>query len=102
MSETTTKSCATGSCGCAATPSSTPTIASTKAETKVASKPESTAPASTETKSASPAKVVTQNGKGSAPRNMGPRYLQNFGTINWSVANKKKRQEGRREVKVYG
>jgi len=42
-----------------------------------------------------------QNGKGSAPRNMGPTFKKNFGKIKWSEG-KKQRVEGRREVKVYG
>jgi len=82
MSENKKKSsgCASGSCGCAP-----------KSEA---------APAAKESKSVSKSTTI-QNGKGSAPRNMGPTFKKNFGKIKWS-ADKRERVEGRREVKVYG
>ncbi|MEO0454626.1 MAG: hypothetical protein AAFY98_10885, partial [Verrucomicrobiota bacterium] len=48
----------------------------------------------------SKASSAIQNGKGSAPRNMGPQYLSNFDTIKWESSKKKKRAEGQKTVKV--
>ncbi|MEM6601656.1 MAG: hypothetical protein AAF649_09750 [Verrucomicrobiota bacterium] len=66
------------------------------------SKPEAAPAASAAETSASSASQSStiQNGKGSAPRNMGPTFKKNFGKIKWG--DKRERVEGRREVKVYG
>jgi len=84
--------CASGACGCAP-----------KTESKASgsdSKSSSSASASEKKPSAS-AKPVIQNGKGSAPRNVGPQFKRNFTRINWGT-EKRIRVEGRKEVKVYG
>lgn len=46
-------------------------------------------------------KVVIQNGKGSAPRNMGPKYLSNFDRIKWQGDPSLKPAVGQKAVKVY-
>jgi hypothetical protein len=47
------------------------------------------------------AKGTIQNGKGSAPRNMGPRYLSNFDGIKWGGDPSLKPSAGQKAVKVY-
>lgn len=39
---------------------------------------------------ATPSKSAAQNGKGDAPRNMGPKYLKNFDQIDWGAHRRKK------------
>jgi len=41
-----------------------------------------------------------QNGKGDAPRNISTKFRSNYEGINWSSGGRK-RQEGRKQVKVY-
>jgi hypothetical protein len=52
-------------------------------------------------KASTPAPSAIQNGKGDAPRNISETFRDNYNGIRWSEGGRK-RQEGRREVKVYG
>lgn len=45
--------------------------------------------------------VAIQNGKGSAPRNMGPKYLSNFDRIKWERDPLLKPAAGQKAVKIY-
>jgi len=101
MSETKSKTngCASGACGCATKVESKASGTEAKSsgtEAKVSSDSVDKKP-----KATTPTKTVIQNGKGSAPRNMGPQFKKNFTRIKWGE-EKRQRREGYREVKVYG
>ncbi len=105
MSETKTSSgSASGSSGSSTPKTEAKADTSSKSETKATPATETKTEAKTpseKTDSSVKKSNTIQNGKGSAPRNMGPQFKQNFTKIKWGDA-KRERQEGRKEVKVYG
>jgi len=77
----------------------TPSIASEKsASASGTDKPKNESPAKSNDTSKT---AAIQNGKGSAPRNMGPKYLSNFDGIKWERDPLLKPAAGQKAVKIY-
>ncbi|MEM9399910.1 MAG: hypothetical protein AAF984_06845 [Verrucomicrobiota bacterium] len=87
--------------------SSKPKPKTEKTESKPAKSETKTEPKKTsENKPKKPAAKATgntpiKNGKGSAPRNMGPEFLSNFDNIRWDSTDEPKPKPGKKFIKKY-